>query len=249
MANFCAVRATPLISPVRAVPFIAAVLVATACSAADDEQPVAADVPRTASGELATASHDGPIELERRLDIADSELIGLHFAVALGATERAATVDADRASELGLPGPIHPEDGHDVLLMQWSTEYDREPIGGLQPNRVGMQFTIESGAQIIEVDGHPEPGELWALTAPADVHPRLAVVDTNATFRLDLTTGERIDHVPGITDPTLLEGMSRHNYEDELAFSAQNLDIHGEGVLHASFDVRREAWALRQHIP
>lgn len=203
-------------------------LIATACADGDSGA-------RSPVDYFEVASHEEALDLGQVFDPADTALVGPHFAVALAANQVFAELEDDLAASYGLAAGVTPAAGHEVLLAQFSAEYDQEP---LDPAPVSATFAVEVGDDTVETTEPVAPGDLWALVLPVDEPALMTVVDTDVRFSLDLRTGERVDHLPDLVEEPVATAAYREPFDLEVA----GLELAGTGELIADFRVHRRPW-------
>lgn len=212
---------------------VATALLISACGSSEIPQ-IAAPL-----GMVVESSTSGALPLEKTYDPAQTALIGPHFALAVSGVQFSKKIDAAKAAELKLDGPLTAPAGYEVLVMQTSKDFDADPaIGG----RNEAKAVLELGDRKVELDDVPKPGDMVAAVAPADADARLVVTDAGKRFSVNLRTGVHEEFVQALLDspPGLTAYGEAGPYDEDV--KAQNDKWQVTFGTSSSFKLNRSAW-------
>ena len=213
---------------------VATALLLSACGPAETPQ-IAAPL-----GMVVESSTSGVLPLEKTFDPAQTAIVGPHFALAVSGAQFSKKIDAAKAAELKLDGPLTAPAGYEVLVMQTSPDFDVDPaIGG----RSEAKAVLELGDRKVELDDVPKPGDMVAAIAPADADARLVVTDAGKRFTVNLRTGVHEEFVKALLDspPGLTSYGEAGPYEEEMKAQTSKWQV-TFGATVRSFKLTRSAW-------
>ncbi|GIG66249.1 hypothetical protein [Phytomonospora endophytica] len=190
-------------------------------------------------GTLVQTDAAGALPLEKTFDVAQTALVGPHFAFAVGGAQFAKNIDAAKAAELGLEGPLTAPPGYEVMTFQISPEYTAEAA---LSGRDGATAALELGDRTVDLDEVPEPGELIVAMAQEGAPAKLVVTDAGKRFSVNLRDGVHEEFVPALlVAPTLSSYGNAGPYDQEVKAETDEWIItFGTGT---EFQLARTAWA------
>ncbi|MEV0650483.1 hypothetical protein AB0I28_35020 [Phytomonospora sp. NPDC050363] len=210
----------------------AAVFAVAACAPAEP--------PALASplGTLVQTGSSAPLALEKTFDATQTALVGPHFALAVSGAQFAKSIDAAKAAELGLEGPLTAPRGYEVMAFQVSPDFDAEPAlsGGEE-----AVATLELGDNTVELDDLPEPGELIVAMAQEGQAAKLVVTDAGKRFSVNLRDGVHEEFVAAlVAAPDIGSFGNAGPYDQEVKAETDEWVITFNAG--TQFDVTRTGW-------
>ena len=182
----------------------------------------------------------GALPLEKTFDVNQTALVGPHFALAVGGAQFAKSIDAAKAAELGLEGPLTAPPGYEVMAFQVSPEFTAEAA---LSGRDGATAVLELGeGRTVDLEEVPEAGELIVAMAQEGAPAKLVVTDAGKRFSVNLRDGVHEDFVPALlVAPDLSSFGNAGPYDQEVKAETDEWVVtFGIGT---EFQVARTAWA------
>lgn len=182
----------------------------------------------------------GALPLEKTFDVNQTALVGPHFAFAVGGAQFAKTIDAAKAAELGLEGPLTAPPGYEVMAFQVSPDFTAEAA---LSGRDGATAALELGeGRTVDLEEVPEAGELIVAMAQEGAPAKLVITDAGKRFSVNLRDGVHEDFVPSLlVAPTLSSFGNAGPYDQEV--KAETDDWVVTFGIGTEFQLSRTAWA------
>ncbi|HEY1179964.1 MAG TPA: hypothetical protein VGF17_27725 [Phytomonospora sp.] len=190
-------------------------------------------------GTLVQTDASGALPLEKTFDVNQTALVGPHFAFAVGGAQFAKSIDAAKAGELGLDGPLTAPEGFEVMAFQVSPDYTAEPA---LSGRDGATAVLELGDRTVDHDEVPDAGELIVAMAQDGAAAKLVVTDAGKRFSVNLRDGVHEEYVPSLlVAPTLSAFGNAGPYDQEVKAETDEWIITFGAA--TEFQVARTAWS------